>query len=88
MVFKDDYAVLTGIISLTNGNGQQTINYPSGYTKDNCICISSAIQYTANWSSDEYMNVVLGTNSVILNSNHSSGPTASKNYKVVLMKIS
>lgn len=85
-VTKSEIKVLTGTIDLTNGSGQAIINYPEGYTKDNCICISSNIQYTSNWSPDGN-SCVLGNNSVILNSINQSGPSGNKNYKVVLMKI-
>lgn len=78
-------AVLTGTISLTSGVGQQSINYPSGFTKDNCVAISSNIQYTSNWSPDGN-HVILGSNTVILNSS-TNGPTGNKNYRIVLMKI-
>lgn len=37
VMYKDDYAVLTGTVQ----NGQGTINYPKGFNKDNCIIIAN-----------------------------------------------
>lgn len=37
---KDDYAVLTGTITMASGTGSTTVNYPTGFTKNNCVVIS------------------------------------------------
>lgn len=42
---QNNIFVLTG--SLTGGNNLE-INYPSGLTKDNCVCISAMFQNPAN----------------------------------------
>lgn len=37
IIYKDDYAILTGTIQ----DGQANINYPDGFNKDNCIVVSN-----------------------------------------------
>lgn len=41
---KGDFAVLTGSLS----SGSATINYPTGFTKDNCVVISTMLQHPTN----------------------------------------
>ena len=44
VVYKDNFAILNGIIPANTGSNsysQIEINYPTGYTKDNCVIIAS-----------------------------------------------
>lgn len=43
VIYKDNFAVITGTISLTNGSGIGYLNYPDGYNYNNCIVISAAV---------------------------------------------
>lgn len=40
VVYKDNFAILTGTMS----DGSATISYPSGYNKDNCVVISTMLK--------------------------------------------
>lgn len=48
MLYKDNFAVVNGNINITasssmgqfDGSGNTTLNYPSGFTKDNCVIVS------------------------------------------------
>lgn len=44
VIYKDDYAVITGTV---NGNGVD-IEYPKGFTKDNCVCVCAMLQNPNN----------------------------------------
>ena len=49
VVYKDDYAVLTGSITISaNDSNSATINYPSGFTAENSVVISCGIQNVSN----------------------------------------
>ena len=44
VVYKDNFAILTGTIPANTGADSYSIkeiNYPSGYTKDNCVVVAS-----------------------------------------------
>lgn len=45
---KDNYAVITGNVSMTDGEGTTNVNYPSGFNKDNCIILSMNIGMSTN----------------------------------------
>lgn len=99
-------AVLTGNASEPASTSQiiKTLNYPSGYTKDNCVPISFLTSYnpeTLGWGTGHNLNNAMGllsaTNerSLLLKSdgikiffNNIKTETATIYYKIVLMKIS
>lgn len=89
-------AVLTGTITLSEGSGSIDVTYPSGYTKDNCIAIAMGMDIFNNTisfysaSSSHIFEVRLkSTNiSVRCTSLDGVGTSTTKNYKVVLMKVS
>lgn len=51
VVYKDNFAILTGTIT---GDGTEspskTINYPEGFTKSNCVVLSSNLQRSSTTS--------------------------------------
>lgn len=93
-VVKGDFAVVTGSITMNDGSGTTNINYPTGFNKDNCVVISAGIAITSVY--DYYVgtssisigvrlaadNIKVTTTKII-----SSGPSSTKDVKVVLMKI-
>lgn len=78
----DKYAILTGQLTMTNGEGTIEINYPTGFTKNNTIVIScmtgNASNPVINYSygtipdisgvatGSVYKRVSLGTDNMIL----------------------
>lgn len=64
---KDDYAVVTGSMEYEEGktSEQVTVDYPTGYTKDNCIIVSIMVQHSGvqypTWSTGSVMT----TNSTV-----------------------
>ena len=89
-------AILTGTISLSNGSGNVEVNYPSGYTKDNCVVIAvgmdiftNTISYYSASTSHIFEVRLKGSKiSVECESLDGVGSSTTKNYKVVLMKVS
>lgn len=83
------YEVLTGTIT----SGMNNIAYPEGYTKDNCIVISLAMQYDSGPWEYQYAHndieisclVKLTDSNIYLQDNNMGATT--RNYKIVLMKI-
>lgn len=43
VIYQDNFVVITGEISLTDGSGIGYLNYPNGYNYNNCIVISAAV---------------------------------------------
>ena len=58
---KDDYAVLTGTITLSSGSAEITISYPSGFTYQNSVVLSFG---TALSSSTDRINFGYGTTAI------------------------
>lgn len=87
---KGDFAVLTGTTTTSVNN---SINYPSGFTMDNSVVISKALNING-WQDNistgnateisNYFQVILSSSKIVLN-NYTG---AAYNYKIVLMKIS
>lgn len=94
----DKFAVASGSISMTNGEGSVILGYPNGYNVNNCVVISAGIQYlNANlWAfgagiqTSFDINVRLGINDIKFTtySEDKVGPTGTYECRVVLMKIS
>ena len=40
---KSNFAVVTGTINITNGNGVQYVKYPTGFNENNCVVISVGV---------------------------------------------
>ena len=89
------FAILTGTISLSNAyTAQEQVDYPTGFTKDNCVVISQMLNNMggANYSSgyngsiSQQPLISLG-DKVAIRLAFDASTTASYDYKVVLMKI-
>lgn len=98
-ITKDNIAVLTGSITLESSGGSTNVNYPTGFTKDNCIVIACGITYNsagyrafgtvqASVSTGARLNPSSITVGCYPIQGNTSGPTGAFNYKLVLMKIS
>lgn len=86
-VKQSNIIVITGTISLSEGKGSTTVSYPTGYTKDNSVIISATVEITTNVPTSEKIWTRLASNHINITSAYDTGPTASRNYKLVLMKI-
>ena len=97
-ITNDKFAVLTGTMSLSNGSGSTTKSYPTGFTKDNCVAIAVGMDIMGNSNSIiSYTSAVGHLFEVRLTSSNISircssvdgvGSSSTKNFTVVLMKIS
>lgn len=97
VVYNDKFALLTGNIQLSNGAGNATIEYPSGFTRENCVSISVGLDiigtdnfsYFFNGTSNSCFEVRLGPENLFLNAKSITGSGSSnlKQYRIVLMKI-
>lgn len=93
-VAKGDIAVVTGTISLTDGTGNTTIDYPTGFNSTNCVPISVGLTIVTPYSYFSHANMVfcarLTTDNIVVTCTATDGvgSTATKNAKVVLMKVS
>lgn len=92
---SNDIAVVSGQITLSNGKGSATVNYPAGFNKNNSIVISLAIQILEDYDYFENQSThVLGArlrdNGITFQvaSMINAGSSGTKNFKVGLMKIS
>lgn len=96
VIYKDNFAILTGNIPLTNGSGQVNVNYPDGFDSSNCVVVSLGIDIYASGKFSFVGDagspliyearladpyIVVKTNSV-----DNIGTTNTKQYKIVLMK--
>lgn len=98
-VTNDRFAVITGTITINNGNGIVSVDYPTGFSQQNCVPISYGFNYVTDgtWLG---FGVISGTFStgVRLTSTKvtfmvntllsGGGKSFTSNYKLVLMKIS
>lgn len=97
VIYKDNFAVLTGNISLTNGSGQVNVNYPSGFDSSNCVVVSLGIDIYASGKFSFVGEagspliyearlvepyIIVKTKSV-----ENIGTSNTKQYRIVLMKI-
>lgn len=93
-IVKGDIAVVTGTISLTNGTGSTNLNYPTGFDSTNCVAVSVGLTIVTPYSYFSYDNMVfsarLTTSNIVVTCTavDNVGSTATKNVKVVLMKVS
>lgn len=95
---QSNIAVITGNISLSNGTGDVTVNYPEGFNYSNCAVISIGIaiygnniyDYFSETSSPLLFNARLNQNNIIVKSNslEGVGPSTTKQFKLVIMKTS
>ena len=96
VIYRDDIAVVTGTISLTNGSGMVALNYPDGFSNNNCVPIATGVDLMASGyysyvsASEMIIETRLASNNiqVLVDAIDNVGPTATKNVKVVLLKIS
>ena len=93
---QNNIFVLTGTVELKNGVGSTSINYPTGCNKNNCIPFLSGLNTSGTYY--DYGNIqstcVTGVRMTDSNiqfncgSHDDVGPTGTKSFRVVLMKIS
>lgn len=96
VVYKDNFAVISGNIQLTNGAGSVTLEYPTGFTRENCVPISIGIDivgtdnfsYFFNGTSNSCFEVRFGPSNLFVNAKSIDGLGTSntKQFKLVLMK--
>lgn len=94
-VSQSNIAVLTGNVSISNGSGYTELNYPNGYTKDNCVAIASGLNMGNYYEFNHVDGLMLvGTRltatKVIfrVSSVQDISSSGTKGFKIVLMKIS
>lgn len=94
--FKDDFALLTGTITASDGlTAQVQIDYPTGFTNSNCVVISQMIYgigsstFTSGYvgTNTTQPMVSLGSSKITIRISSSESITTNHDYKVVLMKI-
>lgn len=97
-VTNDRFAVITGTITINNGNGTASVNYPTGFSQQNCVPVSYGFNYVTGgtWLG---FGVIMGTFStgvrlaptkvtfMVDNLSGSGAPSFTAKYKLVLMKI-
>ena len=97
-ITNDKFKILTGNIKLTASGGSVNINYPSGFTKDNCVVVSCGVVYnSAGYRAFGTVQASVSTGARLNSSSitvccypvqdASGSPTGTFNYKLVLMKI-
>ena len=95
VVVKDDFAVITGSMTLDNGEGSIVINYPEGFTADNCVVIgvgidhsssSAVLGFGATSTKTSGAQLYASNIKIISTANGETGPTGDVGYKIVLMK--
>lgn len=93
---KGDFVVINGNINLTNGEGSVDVNYPSGFNKDNCVCIAAGFAYQTaiGYIYDGYMDggfeVRFKTDRmtcIAYTAGQGAGPSGAKPIRIVLMKV-
>lgn len=56
VIYKDNFAILTGTIDLVisgeNTTGYKDINYPEGFNKDNCVVVACGISGNTNGNTE------------------------------------
>lgn len=95
MICKSEFAVVQGTISLSNGSGNTTLNYPNGFNKDNCVVLTVAINiygekiFSYNSASQMIFEGRLTDNNISVRCTaiDGVGTSTTKNCKVILMKI-
>lgn len=93
---QSKFAIVTGTISLDDGEGGNFLDYPSGFNQSNCVVISVGVNVSADGSFSYFtdylfnlifqaktMNGYINVYSTPLNGN---GPSGTKNCVVVLMR--
>lgn len=100
VVAKSDFAVLTGTVNFSDSSkvnplGEYQINYPSGFTVNNCVVISCMIDdndmyySTPHSYNSKEQYVILYTNKIALCDKYAYAQQFTHvKYKIVLMKIS
>lgn len=95
-VNENKFGVVTGNVTLENGAGLARVDYPEGFTKDNCVVISAGCQYASTGvigfgfvQSTFGTGATLSGNKIafVANSIDEIGPSGTYPFKVVLMKI-
>lgn len=94
-IIQNNIFVLSGTVSLNNGYGSKSINYPSGCNKNNCVPFMSGLNTSGNYY--DYGNILstcvtgvrLSDADIQFNCGNpkGTGPTGTKSFKVVIMKI-
>lgn len=97
VITSGDYAVLMGTITLEATGGSTNVNYPSGFTAENCIVIACGITYNSNGyrafgtvQANVSTGARLNPNSITVSCypiQDTSSPTGTFDYRLVLMKL-
>lgn len=88
-IAKYDFAILSGTITNADGAGKNTkVNYPTGFTKDNCLVLSA--YYSSDNGSSWYP--IRETSYVYMNPNqfyiyNDDGGLTNKPFRIALMKV-
>ena len=92
------FAVLTGRITITNGNGSANFDYPEGFNQNNCVPVAGGTKYSSNLNrivfgsgqSTFYTGVYLNSSNIEFNVDPYEigvGPSGTFDCKIVLMRI-
>ena len=94
---QSNIAIIEGNITITKGSGNVNVNYPQGYTQNNCVPISAGCKYSGAdryafgaFQSTGSTGVYLNTSNVTFNVSAFDleiGPSGTYPFKIVLMKI-
>lgn len=96
VVLKDNFAIITGTVRLSHGYGGISVNYPNGFSMNNCVPISVGMDivgddifsYFNQVTTDSILEVRLTVSSLfvyIVSVNDLGGNDLQK-FKIVLMK--
>lgn len=95
---KGDFAVLTGSITISNGSGSASVDYPEGFSQSNCVPVAGGTRYSSNLNriafggvqGSFYTGVYLNQSNVGFSVSpfaNGAGPSGTYEFKIVLMKI-
>lgn len=95
-ITNNRFIELTGEITLTSAGGSTTLNYPSGYNKDNCVVIACGITYNSqSWRAFGTVQASVSTGVRLNTTNltvccypiqNNVSPSGTFDYKIILMK--
>ena len=98
-VTNDRFAVITGTITINNGNGIVSVDYPTGFSQQNCVPVSYGFNYVTDgtWLGFGVISGIYSTGVRLTSTKvtfmvntllSGGGKSFTSNYKLVLMKIS
>lgn len=95
VIYKDNFAILNGKITLSNGSGSTKVNYPTGFTYKNCVALAVGVdiygEQCFSYNIAGQMVFEARLTDTIINIKSISidgiGSSSTKNYRLVLMKL-